>query len=48
VQEESVADVIVVSKERLGDIAISGGYSSSVRRPLFDKPGSIRKSIPGL
>ena len=36
------------SKERLGDIAISGGYSSSVRRPLFDKPGSIRKSIPGL
>jgi transposase len=28
------------------EIAISGGCSSSVQRPLFDKPGCIRKSIP--
>ena len=30
------------------EIAISDGCSSSVQRPLFDKPGCIRKSIPGL
>lgn len=29
------------------EIAISDGCSSSVQQPLFDKPGCIRKSIPG-
>lgn len=29
------------------EIYISTGCSSSVQQPLFDTPGSIRKSIPG-
>ena len=39
-------------KERLGgiskqEIVISDGCSLTVQHPLFEMPGSIRKSIPG-